>query len=221
MSFSGFLLTDLQVFGSLLLLSIILLVALVFMDFSTILRDSALQHRLGASVFCLSLLWLTHRDFPIGMSLHFLGMSAATLIVGWPRAIMSGFIVLLLITLFQQADWVSLGVNGLVMIVVPVIAMQLFYQWIEHFQSRNIFTYIFGIGFVGTLFSTLLVILAVIAVLWGSDSFSFPGNWADYLPYVPLIILPEAVINGMVVSAITVFKPDWVITFNQQKYLHR
>ncbi|MCX4028059.1 energy-coupling factor ABC transporter permease [Endozoicomonas sp. SM1973] len=221
MSFAGFLLTDLQVFGSLVLLGAVLLVAWLFLDISAILADSGLQHRFGASIFCLSLLWLIHRDFPIGVSLHFLGMSAVTLVIGWPRAIMSGFVVLALLTLFQQADWVSFGVNGLVMIVVPVVAMQLFYQWIEHFQSRNIFTYIFGIGFVGSLFSALLVIVAVIIVLWGSDGFEFPANWPDYLPYTPLIVMPEAVINGMVVSAVTVFKPDWVITFNQQKYLNR
>lgn len=221
MSFSELLLTDFQIFGGLLLLGIFLLIAWLFVDLPTILVSDELQHRMGASVFALSVLWLIHRDFPMGVSLHFLGIPAATLILGWPRAVISGLIVLLLLTAFQQADWASLGVNGVVMVVVPVVATQLFYQWIEHFKSRNIFMFIFGVGFVGALFSTFMVMTAVVVVLWGSDSFQIPVNWSDYLPYAPLIMMPEAVINGMVVSAITVFKPDWVTTFNQKKYLHR
>ena len=34
-----------------------------------------------------------------------------------------------------------------------------------------------------------------------------------------LIIFPEAFINGMVISALVVFCPEWLETFNRTRYL--
>jgi hypothetical protein len=43
----------------------------------------------------------------------------------------------------------------------------------------------------------------------------------DFIGYLWLIIFPEAFINGMVVSALVVFCPEWLETFNRTRYLRQ
>jgi uncharacterized membrane protein len=48
-------------------------------------------------------------------------------------------------------------------------------------------------------------------------------DWAhirnDYLPYIPLIIFPEAVLNGMLMTVFVVIRPEWVRSFDDEFYI--
>ena len=55
-----------------------------------LISDSRKQHLLFGTVFTLCLLWLVRRDFPSGVSFHFIGMTAVTLLLGWPLAVLAG-----------------------------------------------------------------------------------------------------------------------------------
>ena len=54
--------------------------------------DSRRQHLLFGTVFCLFALWLVRRDFDTGVSYHFIGMTAVTLLLDWPLAVLGGFL---------------------------------------------------------------------------------------------------------------------------------
>lgn len=41
----------------------------------------------------------------------------------------------------------------------------------------------------------------------------------DFVGYLWLLIFPEAFINGMIVSALVVFSPEWLETFNRTRFL--
>ncbi|HAB92577.1 MAG TPA: hypothetical protein DCF43_09610, partial [Pseudomonas sp.] len=65
--------------------------------------DSRRQHLLFGTVLVLCALWLLRRDFPSGLSFHFIGMTAVTLLLDWPLAILAGFIAqLALLALGKQ-----------------------------------------------------------------------------------------------------------------------
>lgn len=49
--------------------------------------DTRRQHLLFGTVFALFLLWLVRRDFDTGVSYHFIGMTAVTLLLDWPLAL--------------------------------------------------------------------------------------------------------------------------------------
>lgn len=53
--------------------------------------DRRRQHLLFGTVFALFALWLVRRDFDTGVSYHFIGMTAVTLLLDWPLAILGGF----------------------------------------------------------------------------------------------------------------------------------
>lgn len=57
-----------------------------------LVSDSRRQHLLFGTVFGLFALWLVRRDFDTGVSYHFLGMTAVTLLLDWPLAILVVFL---------------------------------------------------------------------------------------------------------------------------------
>ncbi|PTT80916.1 hypothetical protein DBR29_28440, partial [Pseudomonas sp. HMWF005] len=70
----------------------VLLWAIVRAPWVELFSDSRRQHLLFGTVFALFLLWLMRRDFDTGVSYHFLGMTAVTLLLDWPLAIVGGLV---------------------------------------------------------------------------------------------------------------------------------
>ena len=54
--------------------------------------DSRRQHLLFGTVFCLFALWLVRRDFDTGVSYHFIGMTAVTLLLTGHWRCSAGFL---------------------------------------------------------------------------------------------------------------------------------
>jgi len=74
--------------------------------------DRRRQHLLFGTVFALFMLWLVRRDFDTGVSYHFIGMTAVTLLLDWPLAIVGGFAAQLGLMLLGRQDLAALGING-------------------------------------------------------------------------------------------------------------
>lgn len=181
--------------------------------------DRRRQHLLFGTVFALFLLWLVRRDFDTGVSYHFLGMTAVTLLLDWPLALVGGVAAQLALVALGRQDIAALGVNGLLFVAVPVLVTEVCAILVERAQPKSPFVYIFCSGFLAAGISALFSLMLALAVLTFEGIFAMPYWLSDFIGYVWLIIFPEAFINGMVVSALVVFKPEWLETFNQTRYL--
>lgn len=181
--------------------------------------DTRRQHLLFGTVFDLFLLWLMRRDFDSGVSYHFLGMTAVTLLLDWPLAIVGGLIAQLGMLAMGRQDLAAMGVNGLLLIVLPVLITEGCALIVERAQPRSPFTYIFCSGFFAAGLAALLCLLLAMGVLWLDGLFAMPEWLGDFIGYLWLIIFPEAFINGMIVTALVVFCPEWLETFNRTRYL--
>jgi uncharacterized membrane protein len=73
--------------------------------------DTRRQHLLFGTVFALFLLWLVRRDFDTGVSYHFIGMTAVTLLLDWPLAIVGGLVAQLGLLFLGRQDLAAMGVN--------------------------------------------------------------------------------------------------------------
>ncbi|WP_312155793.1 energy-coupling factor ABC transporter permease, partial [Pseudomonas sp.] len=169
--------------------------------------DRRRQHLLFGTVFALFALWLVRRDFDTGVSYHFIGMTAVTLLLDWPLAMLGGFFAQLGLMALGRQDLAALGVNGLLIIGLPVLITEVCAILVERAQPRNLFVYIFCSGFFAAALSALLCLLAAMGLLWLDGRFAMPEWLTDFVGYLWLIIFPEAFINGMVVSALVVFCP--------------
>jgi len=181
--------------------------------------DSRRQHLLFGTVFALFLLWLVRRDFDTGVSYHFIGLTAVTLLLDWPLAIVGGLVAQLGLVLLGRQDLAALGVNGSLLILLPVLVTEICAILVERAQPRNPFVYIFCSGFFAAALAALLCLLSTLGLLWFDGRFALPEWLEDFIGYLWLIIFPEAFINGMVVSALVVFCPEWLETFNRTRYL--
>jgi len=181
--------------------------------------DSRRQHVLFATVFALFLLWLVRRDFDTGVAYHFIGMTAVTLLLDWPLAMVGGFAAQLGLLVLGRQDLAALGVNGLLFIALPVVITEACAILVERAQPKSPFVYIFCSGFLAAALGSLLCLLLALAVLWYDGIFEMPIFLEDFIGYLWLIIFPEAFINGMIISALVVFSPQWLETFNRTRYL--
>ncbi|MEA5672428.1 energy-coupling factor ABC transporter permease, partial [Pseudomonas sp. MH2] len=141
--------------------------------------DPRRQHLLFGTVFGLFALWLVRRDFDTGVSYHFIGMTAVTLLLDWPLAILGGFLAQLGLLALGRQDLAALGVNGLLIIGLPVLVTEVCAILVERAQPRNLFVYIFCSGFFAAALATLLCLMAALGVLWLDGLFAMPEWLSD------------------------------------------
>ena len=181
--------------------------------------DSRRQHLLFGTIFALFALWLVRRDFDTGVSYHFIGLTAVTLLLDWPLAVLGACVAQLGLVALGRQDLAAMGVNGVLLIGIPVLVTECCALLVERAQPRNLFVYIFCSGFFAAALSALLCLLASLGVLWLDGRFAMPEWLEDFIGYLWLVMFPEAFINGMVISALVVFCPEWLETFNRTRYL--
>jgi uncharacterized membrane protein len=181
--------------------------------------DTRRQHLLFGTVLALFLLWMVRRDFDSGVSYHFIGMTAVTLLLDWPLAVLGGLAAQLGLVALGRQDFAALGINGALLVLLPVLVTECCAIWVERFQPRNLFVYIFCCGFFPAALAALLCTLLGLGILWLDGIFPMPPWLEDFVGYLWLVMFPEAFINGTAVTALVVFYPDWLETFNRSRYL--
>lgn len=184
-----------------------------------VLSDSRRQHLLFGTVLGVFLLWLVRRDFDSGVSFHFIGMTVVTLLLDWPLALVGGMLAQLGLIAIGRQDWLALGVNGILLVLLPVLITEACALFVERAQPRNLFVYIFFCGFFPAALSALFCLLAGLGLLALDGRFAMPPWLDDFIGYLWLVTFPEAFINGTLVTALVVFCPDWLETFNRTRYL--
>jgi uncharacterized membrane protein len=216
---SAALLTPVQLILGLVLFALAALWALARVSWVELLADERRQHLCFGSIFVLFVLWLVRRDFDNGLTFHFIGLTAVTLLLDWPLAVIAGALAQLALVLLGLDDAEAFGVNGILRVLVPVLVTVLISRGLERLEPRNLFAYIFVSGFFAAAAAAAAVILLGMGLLAWSGELSAPSSLMDAFGYLLLVAFPEAFINGTVISALVVFCPDWLETFDTDRYL--
>lgn len=184
----------------------------------TFLARSTLQHVfLGASA-ALLLMWIFEAGIKPALGFHFLGVTVYTLMFGWALGVIGVSMVAVGVTLLS-GEWSALASNALLLGVLPVSTSYGIYCLVYRYLPRHLFVYIFLCAFFNAMIAAGTAILALVTVLVLAESYSFERISNDYLPFVPLYLLPEGTLNGMITTALIVLKPDWLKTYDDNIYL--
>ncbi|WP_222909309.1 MULTISPECIES: energy-coupling factor ABC transporter permease [Pseudomonadaceae] len=202
-----------------LLYAAVLLWACIRAPWVELFSDTRRQHLLFGAVLAIFLLWLVRRDFESGLSFHFIGLTAVTLLLDWPLAMLAAFVAQMALVVTGHQQLTALGLNGVLLVLIPVTVTEICALAVERTQPRNLFVYIFFSGFFAAGLAALFCILAGLGVLLLDGRYPMPPWLNDFAGYIWLVMFPEAFINGTVVSALVVFYPDWMETFNRTRYL--
>ena len=209
--------------GSMLLLLgllafIVLLMAIKTASWRRLADRSQLNAFFGACVV-LMILWGLRADVFHGVEFHLLFMTTLTLMFSWSLAVIGGFIVLLGTVLAGLSSWTGLPVNFLVAVVLPASFTYLFLILIRHWFPKHFFIYIYLNAF---LVGGVSIVVASIssAMLMSTLGYAdFSELWDTYLAYFPLMLFPEAVLNGWFMTLLVCYRPEWVSTFRDREYL--
>jgi len=178
------------------------------------------QHVYFASLVLLSIVGALRAGITPGLSLHFLMMSALTLMQGTALALVAAGLVTAADALWHgtPAAWpASFVCAGL----VPVAATALVHRAVARFLPHHYFVYFFVTVFAGSMIAFALAALAGLALLALSGTLPAAGALGDFLVLVPIVGFGEGVLNGLVMAVAVVYAPEWVQSFDDRTYLRR
>ena len=187
----------------------LLLIALVRAPWRALIAGTDRMRALGVSVAILPLLWSMSPPLPGGVHLHLLGMTTVTLVFGWQLALLAGLLaggVLVFVGNWALPAW---PLNYLLTVAVPVLVSAAILGAANRLRRTNLFVYMLGVGFFGSM-------VAMGATLALGNGLLDTG--LDHA-LVMLLTFPEGFVNGAIISALTVFYPELMRTYDDERYL--
>jgi uncharacterized membrane protein len=209
-----------------------------------VLRDRQLQHPWLAAMVILPWAWWMRRLLPEGMALHASGACLLVLMFGWPLATWSVALIGLLASLIEALSpvkldsyqhlpavqlvrnvpellaWYGGNLDGIVAQiawagVLPAALALGLGLLMRRFLPHHLFVFILGRGFFVTALAVSVAGLANVffeRVPLGIDA----GEWmlAHWL-----LGWGEAFSTGMLVAIFVAFKPEWLLTYSDKRYL--
>ena len=210
--------TDIQAIAVLISLVICFFVSKKLI-FSRLISDKKCQHLVFGSAACVFMLWMFRTGIYDGLNVHFLWLSALPLLLGFRWAIFSATLALLGITVLGKENIDMLGVNFLLGVFAPIALSYGIYSLTFHKLPRHIFTYIFLCAFFPGALAIGLKMLTFSGYFYLDDVYSWQIIENNYLLLTTLMMFPEAMFNGMTITLLIIYKPEWVYTFYDKLYL--
>ena len=187
-------------------------------DWRRLAEPQRLNLFLGATVAVLAL-WQIRTGIKPGLPFHLYGMAALTLMFGFWRATFSGTLILLANAAFGRGSWPALGVDTLLMAALPAAVSWGFFRLLDRRLPNHFFVYVLGNGFFGAALSVVAIGLATTAVMVLAGAYPLDYLLASYTPYALLISWGEAFSTGMVITVMAVYRPAWLESFDDIKYI--
>ncbi|HYQ98616.1 MAG TPA: energy-coupling factor ABC transporter permease [Casimicrobiaceae bacterium] len=176
-------------------------------------------HAWYGGIFCLIVLWSIQATIGDTFTFHLLGVSAFTLAVGPALALAGAALALALEIAVRGATWVNAGVAFVTMVAVPVAVTALVLRFAERRLPPNFFVFVFVGAFFGAWLSYGAAALAGAAVLALGAFPSAATVFGEYAPYFLYLAFGEATLTGMVITLAIVYRPQWIATFDDARYL--
>jgi len=202
-----------------ILFGIILLFTIKNIDFKQFLKNTQSQHVYFGAMVVLLLMWGMKAGVSPGLGFHHLGATLFTLMFGWPLAIFGLGIIMLASMLTEHSEWLSLGLNASLSIVIPVFTSYAVLKLSQKYLPDNFFIYVFVVAFFGAGLAVAASRLASVAILSLVGAYPDTRLMAESLLITPLFMFPEMFVTGMLVSIFVVYKPQWMETFDDDRYI--
>ncbi len=190
------------------------------------LADSTQMNVWFGMLVVLTLVWSMKAGVKPGLNLHFLGVTAFTLMFGRQLAMIGLAVVLAAVTLntaLRAGDvwlgWQAFALNALALTVFPVLVAHAVLRFVERYLPRNIFVYFFVAAFFGAGITVLSTGLLTGLMLWLAGVYSADLLVSDYLMFYVLLGFAESWLNGAVITLLVVYYPGWVGSFDDRRYL--
>lgn len=178
------------------------------------------QHAWLGSLVLLLLLWSMRAGVTPGLSIQFLMVATLTLMHG-ARLALVGVGAILAADALLHGSWPAWGASFLCFGLVPVAFVAGLHRLVERRLPNNYFVYFFVTVFAGSMVAFALAGLSRLGLLAASGTLDVARAGSEYLVYLPMVGFAEAFINGLVMAVAVVYRPEWVASFDDRRYLRR
>lgn len=186
------------------------------------LLTTALWHRWAGGALLIALLWRLHGPLGMGLDLHLLGSTLATLSYGLPLGSLCVALGATIATATaEHGSWAALPLNLLTEGLLPALITLGVRQLSARYLPPNYFIFLF----IDTCLSAAVGVIAVgmagtaLMARFGE----LPLGWLldNYLPYYILLAFSEAWLTGAAIALMVVWLPGWVASFDDRVYLRK
>jgi len=173
---------------------------------------------LGSCVFLL-VIWNFKAGIKPGLTFHLLGATLFMLMYGWQIAFVAICVVLFGSAIYGTIEWQAYAINALVMGALPALFTHALFRLAVWYMPHHFFVYILINGFFCAGLAMLLTVASssLLLVVFGPYTLSMVHY--DYLVYLPFMMFGEAFMTGMLLASMALFKPHWLITFDERRYI--
>jgi uncharacterized membrane protein len=184
-----------------------------------VVKDGGAQGVFFGCVVILMLLWSLTAGVVEGLKFHLLAMTLVTLMFGPQFAFMAGALALLGVTLNGKSGWETFALNWVLMVLIPVLITHGLYLLSRRWLARHFFVYVLVNGFLAAAASMVVVVLLIALILMLNDVYAWMKIANEFLVFLPMMLAPEAFLNGFVLTILVVNKPQWLASFSDEDYL--
>lgn len=168
-------------------------------------------HLFFATTIALTVLGVYRAGVDETMPQHFLGLCAATLILGLNNVIISCIIVGLILLVTGQVAFIDWGAVLLLSMILPCCLVA---QWQKQCAQLNLWAFTFKVAAVGALLTLLTKTALMASYYYVYHDKSINEIIDSYLSISTLFWFPEILLNVTIILTLLQHRPHWIATYN-------
>ncbi len=180
------------------------------------------SHAWLVAAIVLALAWQLRIPLPGGAAIHFLGVTLIALMFGPHLGTLTLGLAAVFSAYLGAGSFETFGMTVLLNAAAPCWAMHSLLRATQRYLPQHLFVYLLVVGLFGSalvLALTTAVHLSVYAAVQGGHAGTVLIEQA--LPYALLLAWGEALTVGMLVTLFVIYKPQWMLSFDDHFYLRR
>ena len=181
--------------------------------------DTGFQHVFFGACVAVTFIWRIRAGVLPAVPIHLLCLTTLTLMFGVPLATVTAAILTAAMCILGIDAWQTGPASFLALGVVPILVTWVALNASRRYLPPNPFVYIFVCAFFGAAAAMLSAMTVNSVLLSGFEQVPLSRLQESYLSVLPLMMFPEAFINGLIVTGLVVFKPAWISSFDDDVYL--
>ncbi len=197
---------------------LLLVRALSLARWRELLDNNIRVNALVGLLFGISAIWQVCAGIRPGFSFHLDGATLFLLMFGWPIALITLSLVMLGTWIITHQDLTTLGVNGLMMLVIPMLFSEGLLRFSQRYLPKNPFLFVLLNGFVCAACAILLMMSVTALLLLAMSHYTWPEISHHYFVSAPALMYAEAFVTGAMITAFAVSQPEAVKNFCEVEY---
>lgn len=203
------------------LLLVVLVGALRRLPWGRIRGDRGAQAVLLGGILALLALRLARIELAPGLDLHLIGATIAALVYGWAFGLYATAIATLGAWVLADRLWLDLALDLWLTGALPVLSTTALLDFAWRRLPDHPMIYLYFNACLAAALSIVVAQLGKAAVVWAVGLAAAERAVENFVLTLPAMMFAEAFLTGGTLIVLVSWRPRWVATFHDARYLER